>query len=972
MPRTIPRLLPAVALRLPALPAHADDLADEADLQFRIGAERYAAGDARGALEHFLASNRLVRNRNVLFNVARTYENLCQYPEAYRYYGAALVDEPDQAARARIEQALTDLGPRVAVLEVETTPRGATLYVDRKDLGSRGEAPRSLGLAAGRYRVLSELPGHYPAETLVESVALGAAVRVHLQLRPILGELRIEGPAAGAAVRIDGEAAGPRCVVPCAVELPPGRHQLSLTRAASRTVELTVDVVARGSLTLRPELPPITGFLVVSTDEPGALVEVDGEPRGFTPGIVRVPAGEHRLRVSHPSFRAVERRIVIPEDGELRVEEVLQRAEEVQAASRIAEGAEDAPSSVTVISREELTAFAFPTLADALRGVRGVSTWNDRTYAAVGFRGLGRLGSYSNRALVLADGHPTNDDWIGSAYVGFEGRTDLADVERIEVVRGLGSVLYGTNAFSGVMNLVTRRPPPGLGGEVGVSAVDARVGRGRVRQEAAPNDETSFWASVSGAQGAGRSSHFDGLGASPGGTTVRGADGFEAGTAQARATYRSLTVQGFRHSHEKRLPTGAFETLPGDPRTRQTDTRGFVELRAEPRLGEVVQLFSRAHFNHYAFAGDYARDPVDGRVEEHRYVGQWVGVEQRVVLDPIDRLRITLGGGGQVHHRVDAEARDDAGVFLDETGADGRDHRVGALYGSVDLQPIEPVRLTAGARLDAYSTFGSALSPRLAVVSRPYARGNLKVLAGRAFRAPSIYELYYNDGRATQQSSPDLEPETSTSVEVEHQHRFSPTITAVAAVYTNVVRDLIVSRGEGTPGDLIRYVNSGSPLVSVGAEVGVRRDLRQGLLLEASTSVQQTRFVASGAASDIVGLRRDPATREVENSPVVLGSVKGIAPLLGRAARAALRLTLEGARWDRNETVGGATQRSAPAAVVCDLVISGREDRLGLSWALGAYNLTDARVEQPVSAEFPVARVAQNGRSLLASVDVAF
>src|SRR5687767_7666070 len=86
--------------------ARADDLADEADLQFQVGAERYEAGDFKGALEHFLASNRLVPNKNVLFNIARTYEQLKRAPDAYRYYVLALEGEAQPAARKRVEDAL--------------------------------------------------------------------------------------------------------------------------------------------------------------------------------------------------------------------------------------------------------------------------------------------------------------------------------------------------------------------------------------------------------------------------------------------------------------------------------------------------------------------------------------------------------------------------------------------------------------------------------------------------------------------------------------------------------------------------------------------------------------------------------------------------------------------------------------------------------------------------------------------------
>src|SRR5215467_8986007 len=66
--------------------ARADGVADEADLQFTVGAEAYSKGEFTSALEHFLASNRLVSNRNVMFNIARAYEQLGRFPDAYRYY----------------------------------------------------------------------------------------------------------------------------------------------------------------------------------------------------------------------------------------------------------------------------------------------------------------------------------------------------------------------------------------------------------------------------------------------------------------------------------------------------------------------------------------------------------------------------------------------------------------------------------------------------------------------------------------------------------------------------------------------------------------------------------------------------------------------------------------------------------------------------------------------------------------------
>src|SRR5262245_42008672 len=78
-----------------ARPALADGVADEAELHFQLGAERYIAKDYRGALEHFLISNRLVPNHNVVYNIARTFEQLGRFADAHRYYVDAREAETD-------------------------------------------------------------------------------------------------------------------------------------------------------------------------------------------------------------------------------------------------------------------------------------------------------------------------------------------------------------------------------------------------------------------------------------------------------------------------------------------------------------------------------------------------------------------------------------------------------------------------------------------------------------------------------------------------------------------------------------------------------------------------------------------------------------------------------------------------------------------------------------------------------------
>ena len=964
------------AALLMSAPALGDDLADEADLQFQLGAQSYQRGDYEGALEHFLASNRLVPNRNVVFNIARSYEKLTRYPEAYRYYTQALDGETDPAAAARIEAALAKISQNVAVLDIASDPPGATIYLDRRDLGPRGNTPRKLGMAPGRYKVIVELPGHLPAETVVEQSKAGVTTPVRLTLKPILGTVQFDAEP-GTVVHA-GTPDGPaRCQAPCALTLPPGRHLLFASRPGHRNAELFVDVLAHRTVTVRPVLEALTGTLVVGTDEPGALIEIDGRPRGFTPAILTVTAGEHHVALQLRGFRPLERRVTVPVDGQARLDATLTRSDEVIAASRVVEEAENAPSSVTIVPRREIVTLAYPNIGEALRGVRGVYLWDDRHYATIGIRGLGRLGGYGNRVLVLYDGHPINDNWIGSSFTGFDARTDLADVERIEVVRGPGSALYGANAFSGVINVVTRYRDVPPGAEVGVSTALDGVARARARADARLGKDSGMWASMSVGRSRGRDFFFpEFVAATPPDVAghARNVDGFTSGTLQGRAYWKWLTVQYFGHSYTKHLPAGAFETLIGDERTRQRDARAFVEARADPEISRAVALMTRLHWNHYRFNGYYARDPMDFGLEVDTFRGSWVGLEQRVIVGPSDPFRLTLGVEGQHHYEVEQQAYDDAGFFLDDTD---REFQVGAAYGVVDADVARWLRASLGARVDVYSTFGASVNPRAALIVRPYEDGSTKLLVGRAFRAPSIYELYYNDDGFTQVAAADftdLNPEVIYSVELEHTHRFSPTVSSSAAVFSNYVTDLIGT----SETDPFYYVNSTTPLVVVGGEIELRRDWRQGWMVGASYTLQHARFIASESADDLFALRHDPNRRKVSNVPSHMGSLKGAVPIIGRALTAATRLSAEGPRYDRFEEVGSDPQRQTDGAVLWDLVLSGEESRFGMHYALGVYNAFDWRYALPVSEEFegpqsiPLRSIEQNGRTFLASVDVRF
>src|SRR5438132_6509812 len=530
---------------LPCAFARADSVADEADFRFHRGVNLYARGRTEDALSEFLASNRLVRNRNVIQNVARCFERLRKYNEAYRWYSEILADPMPAQDRRELGAALDRLRPSLALLRVFSDPAGASVYVDRKDLGARGQTPVTLPLLPGPATAIVEAPGYKPAEARVQ-LEIGKLSFVQLALERITGEIEVAGEPPAFELRVDGTDAPVQLARSGRAHVLPGRHILYISAPGHAAQQLAVEVpagtAAKVSFKL-VELPPPSGTLIVRANLDGALVRVDGKEAGFTPGVIdNVGAGAHQVEVladgrepalERVDLQANERRFL---DMKLRY-----AAPRVVAAEKSLTRAQEAPASITVISAEEIRGFGYSTLSEALRSVRGFYTSSDRDYDATGVRGFSTPGTYNNRILVLSDGHVTNDVSVGQGAVGRDFDADLSGVERIEIVRGPGSVLYGSAAFFAVVNVVHRAPADGRHAELGaqVGTLGENTGHA-IASWAGPGG--SVWARASGADLTGEPVFASPAASGPAAGFASGLDGERAGHLDLRARSGEVTL----------------------------------------------------------------------------------------------------------------------------------------------------------------------------------------------------------------------------------------------------------------------------------------------------------------------------------------------------------------------------------------------------------------------------------------------
>lgn len=646
-----------------------------------------------------------------------------------------------------------------------------------------------------------------------------------------------------------------------------------------------------------------------------------------------------------------------PEEELLAFEEEL-----VETASRATDPLRLAPASITLISPAEKDDFAYVTLLDAGTGVRGFYPTDDKTYPTLGVRGISSLGLYGNRLQVQLDGHVLNEDWAGGSNTAFDLLPDLTAIDRIELVRGPGSALFGTGAMLGVINLVSAKAAPARPLRVGVGASSEGFARLHAMTGLQLESGPGMWLYV-GAMG--RAGHdvelpgYRGTAWAPDGV-AHGAGAEDSFAVYGRAWFGDASLALFTQRRDNQLGAFNYGVTFGDLRNREDISRSFVELRYEPTLTEGLQLLTRAYVDGSAARGNYTYTDLEYTKGLETFSSEWGGAEARVLWTSIPTLRVAAGLEGQSHptNTQWGQAEPEPEPYIDEVHA----FHTGSVYTNVDWDPASWLRLSAGVRLDGWffeelgtpddptgSRMLGSIDPRLAVIFLPSDDDTIKLIAGRAFRVPSILELTYNDGDYTATRNPELVPESAHTAELEYLRSLPAGFRLTAATHFTAIYEVIGQEGSGEPDDLLRYDNGEDPLLVYGAEL----ELSRAIGADWSGSVWAS-YARANRADLISGPR-------LENSPRYLGALKATYAGLGPAAHLSTRVTAEAGRVDRDG-------EETPGALLWDLFLTGRVVPLSFDYALSVKNVLDSRVVHPVSADIAEATLVQPGRTVFAEV----
>ena len=621
--------------------------------------------------------------------------------------------------------------------------------------------------------------------------------------------------------------------------------------------------------------------------------------------------------------------------------------DDVFAAAKHLQEIKDASSSVTIVTDEEIAKFGYRNLSDILNNIRSFYVTNDRSYEFIGFRGLSRLGDHGNLLLQLVDGHTYNEAIYGSIFMGNELGVDIDLVKKVEIVRGPGSALYGSNALLGILNII-----PKQGKEIGGLYTKTEIGsfdtyKTTLIYGKKLENGLDIVASAGVLDSGGQDFHFNAFD-SPATSNgfARDADGERTLSGFTKVTYDELSFTAASHLREQHVPTAPFETDFNDNRFKTTDIRSFVEGKWEHAFLYENELMVRAYYDQYSFR---ARYPIEGQINEDRAYDDWLGSEVKYLQKIGNSHLASVGMEAAYHFRGDQENFDvqPHRVLLD----DRRSFGTWSAYLQDEWDLFSWLSLTGGARFDYFSLTKTHehLSPRIGAILKPSKDTTLKLLYGQSFRFPNLFELYYSDNGETARANPKLEPETLDAYEIAWEQQLHTVLKSFLSVFHYEIKDLIVS--------VQNPVN--------GVSQHRNLDLARSNGIEAGLELHWPGILRSSLSYSFQEAMEEATDKWLPNSPRHLFKLRGVAPVYEDKLFAAVSCRYMSERLDRD----GATLDDV---FLADIHLLAQNFYKGLNISFGVFNLFDREYSDPVSGDHLQTSVPQNGRSFWLKVGYLF
>ncbi|HEX4423096.1 MAG TPA: TonB-dependent receptor [Kofleriaceae bacterium] len=645
-------------------------------------------------------------------------------------------------------------------------------------------------------------------------------------------------------------------------------------------------------------------------------------------------------------------------------------------------------SAVTVISGDRIRRFGYRTVGEAVAAVAGAYLVDNRLSYSIGIRGLQVLGDFNTRLLVLIDGASVNEAWGAFAGLGYDGFVSVDDISRIEVIRGPVSSFYGTNAFFGTINIVTRgaAETPGVWATTAVNSINGpTVSAGFSAGDVHRGVRGSFHAM----DRIGDTTQLDTV--SPDTPLKDDASSAIGGGVVGVYDGSFAQVRAYRYTRES--PFAPYDSSPTTRPYALHDSQILVEGGHTRELTDRLSVTGRVYGNFYQYDDDAVlKYPAGAPGVITLGTAETYGLELRGRYELLDngKLGLTAGSEGNINRTV-SQAYSDTESGPHESPDDSSDvsdpytYEVVGTYAELDAQPLTWLGFTGGVRYDIHhdddTGFRTKVSPRVALFLSEPERYGLKLLYTEGFRAASAFESHFDDG-VDFKSNAQIKPEEIASYEAIVWAKPTPGVSLRLSAFQWTIDRLIEQDPDPVFMAQLQFQNEGS--------------LRsQGIEAEASYRDSRGWYAFAGFAYDRVGSSEldgsmgnpdhDFVYGDVPNAPKLTASGGISTPKLFDRVHVSTDVNVIGARQTRPDSDGNSLPES-PAWVGWNATlyapnISGFAITAGVRNILGKRDLVVAPADYdqtldatggPLSSVKVIPQVLGEGREFYVKVGYAY
>ena len=661
----------------------------------------------------------------------------------------------------------------------------------------------------------------------------------------------------------------------------------------------------------------------------------------------------------------------------------------VLSASKHEETLEEAPANVFIITREMIDSYGCIDIDEALSMVPGIYITDDYSLSQIGVRGFSSFGDWNTRMMVLVDGRPTGEQYGGTNSID-NTAVRIENIDRIEIIKGPSSTLYGSNAFLGIVNLITVKPVKNelfISGDY-YSRTDTKGTNLRIFQKF--NKDFTFYATGNLLKRYGNDLYFEEFSDSSDQSLFNLDDDgynqyyltpsdFTGGFSWKRNFMDQYSTYGridWRNSHlifeyssmDNGIPHGFYGAVFNRPENQFREKKHFIDIGLSDNIGTRINFDVRLAYNYFAWSDhifynyysledepSYLPGPIWVDFEFNKFVSSEIKFQAKLS----DKNDAVFGSEIQFHNirHESGESDKNGDEVIDNVIPIGHIEHNGQIY-NLFVQDehafSDRLELVTGLHLNYYTYTTGRVVPKGALIFQPYKNTAIKLIASQGFRSPTFYEITFDDSQYFI-GNPDLKPELISSYDLIMTRQFPYGFTLDFALNQSDLSNMIIQTvvdisNPAHPGgdylDEVSQFNNVGKMKTNSLEMSIQRNPIYDISGFANITYQKFKIEDAGQSNTIF------------NSPRWLGNAGLIYQLIRNKLSVSAKGNFIGSRnlWDGS---------SIKSQFTVDLNVQVKKIYGYFDISAGIKNLLDKEYRVPLSYDYaPTTSIQRPRRSL--------